>query len=368
MAAASTILILGGSGVFGRLLARELLESTPAQLVLAGRDLRRLESARTLLRANGRVRPLVLDLRQPDALETAARGHLAVVCAAGPFQLFSPDLPAAAVSAGAHWLDLADAPGWVLPLLASAELAALARARGRSVLSGAPCVPALSGLLVRWARELLPGATNARIVLLIGNRGAKGAAAMSSAWSGAADDVRRITLLGRPCSALRVASPDTALLRRDLGLDAEFRVCFEWPPVSLLFALLARTARHLPLIARQHLARAVAFCAVPFGRWGTHQGWLWVELTDRHGRRARAALHGVGQRLAILPSAFALESLLAGQLPSGVLHPTTWLPQAEWLARLQARGVHAKRWSQPALIANPASSSPAGSPPPRGAA
>src|SRR5438094_459743 len=62
----------------------------------------------------------------------------------------------------------------------------------------------------------------------------------------------------------------------------------------------------------------------------------------------QSQLQGVGQRLAILPCAQALDALLSGELAQrGVLHPTTWLSQEAWLARLRARGVLCERSAGP---------------------
>lgn len=84
MAAAPRILIAGGSGVFGRLLARELLQTTAARLVLAGRDRERVTAICGALGDPDRVQPLTLDLSNPKALARAASGCFAVVGAAGP--------------------------------------------------------------------------------------------------------------------------------------------------------------------------------------------------------------------------------------------------------------------------------------------
>src|SRR5947208_3611468 len=114
MAGPPRILIAGGSGVFGRLLARELLASTPAHVVLAGRDPQRLAAACRGLGAHARTEPLILDLQDACALARAAVGCFAVACTAGPFQQLPPDLPRAALEAGAGLLGIRGGRGWVL--------------------------------------------------------------------------------------------------------------------------------------------------------------------------------------------------------------------------------------------------------------
>jgi len=98
------VVVLGASGVFGRLLVREL----QCEVVEASR-------------ATG------ADLRDPESIGRIARGAFAVLCAAGPFQSFDRRCVRAAVDEGAHWLDIADDPQWFFGLIDDAELDARAR-------------------------------------------------------------------------------------------------------------------------------------------------------------------------------------------------------------------------------------------------
>jgi short subunit dehydrogenase-like uncharacterized protein len=339
MAGRPRVLIAGGYGVFGRLLARELLATTPAHLLLAGRDPRRAAAVGRTLTDPSRATPLALDLADPATLERAARGCAAVACAAGPFQGLPRALPAAALGAGAHWLDIADDPGWTLPLLADAPLGARAAAAGLAVVPGLSSVPALSGALVRWCHARQPTATHARVTLFIGNRNSKGAAAIASALDSGIVAPQRVVLpLGRYL-AYRFASPDAALLRAELGLTAEFRVALEWSLASRLLAALAPAARRLAAHRRERLARLLAALSAPLSHLGSIRGCVQAELWGAGGR-ARAALVGTGQRLAILPCALATAALLDGSLAArGLVHPATWLAPDTWVERLQARGL-----------------------------
>ena len=333
------ILIVGGYGVFGRLLARELLATTRASLILAGRDLRRATAACRELGAAGCVAPLALDLADSAALGRAARGCFAVACTAGPFQTLDPRLPAVAVGAGAHWLDIADHVGWVLPLLHDRRLDDAATAADLVVIPGLSSVPALSGALVRWCHERWPDATQGRVTLFIGNRNHKGAGAIASALGAGFGDPRPVQLpLGRR-TAYRFESPDAALLREELGRQVEFRVAFEWSATNWLMAALAPLGRRLDPAARARLARGLAVLATPASRLGADTGCVQAELWDER-RRVAAALVGEGQRLAVLPCALAVEALLARELPArGLVRPGTWLAPDEWVTRLRARGL-----------------------------
>lgn len=344
MAAAPRVLIAGGAGVFGRLLARELLTHSASTLLIAGRDLDRAADACRSLGAGARATPLRLDLREPKALGLAARGCFAVACAAGPFATLPRALPADAVAVGAHWLDIADDPDWVLPLLADRALDHAAAAAGVAVLTGLSTVPALSGLLVRDALAMLPDARRARITLFIGNRNAKGTAAIARVLRGGLRDLRPVSFPFGRYRAYRFRSPDAALLRAELGIEAETRVAFEWQAAGRALALGERLTRGLNPDQLLRIVGALALLAAPFGRFGTDRGCLQAELWDAGGAGARAALISRGQRLAALPCALALEALLADEISGGgVLHPATWLLPEQLMPRLQDRGVRCLR-------------------------
>jgi len=334
-----TVLIAGGYGVFGRLLARELLATTPARVVLAGRDGARAARACRALAMRDRATPLALDLADLSAVARAAAGCFAVACAAGPFQGLPRGLPTSVVGAGAHWLDIADDPDWVLPLLADTTLHTAATAAGLCIMPGLSSVPALSGALARWCHARLPGATRGRITLYIGNRNRKGTGAIASALGAGFGAPRPVALpVGRRL-AYRFASPDAALLRAELGIAVEFRVAFEWGLASWLLAALGPPGRALGVRTRTRLARVLATAAAPLSRLGSPLGCVQSELWDGD-RRARAAFVGGGQRLAILPCALALARLLAGEpLPPGVVSPATWLTPDQWITQLEARGL-----------------------------
>jgi hypothetical protein len=339
MAERPRILIVGGSGVFGRLLARELLRTTSADLVLAGRNAAAVSAARRELGALLRTSATALDLSERQSLARAARGCAAVACTAGPFQELSHELPMTAVQAGAHWVDIGDDDGWVVPILDDRGLDMAARDARVTVIPGLSTAPALSGALARWCHERLPGATQARITLWIGNRNARGAAAIASALS---NRFRRPTLVDLPIGrrmAYLGRSPDTELLRRDLGLEAEFRVVLEWDPAGLLVAGAGLLWPRLGARARSRVADLLSSISRPFGRFGSEGGSLQVELWN-DGRRVTVAALSAGQRLAILPCAIALQRMLEGDLPEGgVVHPAEWFAAEGGVTELRTRGV-----------------------------
>ena len=340
MAAAKRVLIPGGSGVFGRLLARELLATTDVDIVIAGRDPARAEAARLWLDGAGRVETLSLDLEHPDALRRVARGTFAVACTAGPARRLSLDLPMAVAEAGSHWLDMAEDPQWVLPRLGDERLDRTARDAGVAVIPGCSTVPALSGALARWCMGRVSDARRARITLFIGNRNAKGTGSVAGALIGRLRDPCWVQLPWGRTRAFRFDSPDQKLLRNDLGIETEFRVALEWPLAARLVSMAGAALDPLRPEVAERVAGAMAFFSSPLGLLGSATSCLQVEMWPAKGDGVAAALVAEGQRLPILPPAMALERLAeGGSLGTGVLHPAELFDPDTWMAGLRQRGV-----------------------------
>jgi hypothetical protein len=289
------LIVLGASGVFGRLLVRELV-AEPA--------------------------PRWADLRDPDSIARLARGAFAVLCAAGPFQSFDRRCVRAAVDEGAHWLDIGDDPAWFFGLIDDAQLDARAREQHVAVIPGLSTLPAISGALVqllgvrRLAAALECGSLLPRdvtITLGIGNRNAKGAGSIASALAG---DGRTII------------TPDRELLRRE-GIDARTFVKFQLPGAALMFRLAKRLG-----IKPQTLSRIAA----PISRFGTDASF--VEAVSPNGT---ARVDARGQRLAILPIAIVANRLLNGLTLEGVMPPSRAIDGEELLESLRSAGCDVAR-------------------------
>lgn len=332
------ILIPGGYGVFGRLLAQEILDSMSAQVVIAGRDFRRAVKACRALGTG--AEPLALDLNNLEAVGRAADECFAVVCTAGPFQDLDLNLPLIAALSGAHWLDISDFDGWVVPLLANKDLHAISLKAKTVIMPGMSTVPALSGILARWGSTRVPECRRARVTLFIGNRNAKGTGAITSALTSGFHDPVVVDLpIGRR-PAYRFHSPDKFLLGEDLALEGEFRVAFEWTITQKMMALAYGVGRKLGPFGRARLARWLSVIAIPFSWLGSNIGCVKAEVFSESGHGATCFLIGEGQRLAVLPCLLALEALSKGDLPCrGCLTPHVWLPPEVWIERLSARGV-----------------------------
>ncbi len=143
------VLVLGGYGNFGGIISGVLARMDGVEVVVAGRD----GAAAARFAAPLGVEPAALDAG--DARLAARLSRLRcewVVHTAGPFQGATHRVARAALAAGASYVDIADARGFVNGIVA---LDAEARTRGVLLLAGASSVPALSSAVVdRFAPEL----------------------------------------------------------------------------------------------------------------------------------------------------------------------------------------------------------------------
>lgn len=137
------ILIIGGYGRFGARLMRLLADAPELELIIAGRS-REKADALCAEPAEAQLTPLRFDRSQDVEGQIARLRPDWVVDAAGPFQRYGARpyaVPEAAMMSGAHYLDLADASGFVTGI---GQLDTRAQDAGTVVLSGASSVPALS--------------------------------------------------------------------------------------------------------------------------------------------------------------------------------------------------------------------------------
>lgn len=140
------VVVLGGYGNFGQVIVRKLAASN-MRVWVAGRDLAKAEA---LARETG-CQALQLDMQAGDLSERLrALGANLLISTAGPFQHQDYRVPSAAIAAGMHYVDLADARAFVCGI---GELDGAAKAAGVLVCSGASSVPALAAAVID---ELLP--------------------------------------------------------------------------------------------------------------------------------------------------------------------------------------------------------------------
>src|SRR5689334_11986520 len=142
------VLVVGGTGAFGRRLVDQLAATLDCELILASRTASKLDAAIADLKSKYPSRAIegaVLDKDTvaPDRLR--ALNLSVVVDAAGPYQDAEPALARTAIAAGVNYVDLADARDFVEDF---AKLDADAKAAGVVAITGASSTPALSNAVL----------------------------------------------------------------------------------------------------------------------------------------------------------------------------------------------------------------------------
>ncbi len=274
------ILLVGGTGVFGRLLAEGLMKDGHSDLIIAGRN---LDLATEVANALG-CRAAQIDRDGTDLqarlLEIAPE---IVIDAAGPFQAYGQDpyrLARAAIAVGAHVMDLADDAAFVAGISSLDDEAKTASVVVRSGVSSVPC---LSSAVVRDLSKGLHRTERIDIAILPGNRAPRGRSVMAAilaqvgkpipGWDGAYGWIghKRISVPGSwiDRAASPIGAPDLLLFKQHFGAEAvRFRAGLELPFLHFGLALIAWLCRTgalkspttwLPLLHR------IARLTEPFG-------------------------------------------------------------------------------------------------------
>ncbi len=331
--ARTLVLILGGSGVFGRRIAANLAKREELDLVIAGRD---AAAAAALVRSlgAGRAASLAVDLAKADAVPRLLAAKPAVIVdAAGPFQSRNLALPRLCAERGIHYVDIADARervAWI------GSLDAAARVEHAAIVSGASTVPALTTAIVD---ELAP---NRREVVAID----VGIAPSHHAPRGLATASAILGYCGKPIPAItgdeaiygwgdltrhdypapvgerwlsNVDTPERALWRARYPAleEVTIRAGLEVSVLHLGLSLLSRGVRLGVLPSLQRFAKPGLRIAAAFDWLGTGAGAMHVRVLTRDAN-ARAASreavliteYGDGPQVPAAPAALVVKKLL----------------------------------------------------------
>ncbi|MEL6765686.1 MAG: saccharopine dehydrogenase NADP-binding domain-containing protein [Pseudomonadota bacterium] len=356
------LLIIGATGIFGRKLVRHLSGEPGLRLFLGARDDARAAglAAEIAPHAEATLTPVAVDTRRTLGETLARLKPWCVVDCTGPFQEADHRVARAALEAGAHIVDIADAPGY---LGGYAEaLDACARRAGRAAIGGASSTPALSGAVVSHLAEPMREVTDIEIVIAPGGRGRVGRAVIEAvlSYAGRAVPAWRAGKLGHltgwrgakriridglgPRRAAPVETADAALLGPRFGVrgDIVFRASLESIPEQLgmeVLAALRSLWQSMPL--RWLAAPLLGMRALT--RIGTSDtGAMQVTLRGSGPDGDEATAHwtliarkGDGPVVPILPAAAAVRALAAGRLGPGARLASEALTLPEIVAEME---------------------------------
>ena len=303
-------LVLGGYGNFGARICRALAGSPGIELLVAGRDAQRATAFASSL--GGTVSGVRIDVQAADLAGTLrGLGVELVIHTAGPFQNQDYRVPQAVAAAGADYIDLADGRRFVCDF--PAALDATFRHAGRTAVSGASTVPALSSAVVDHLSAGWQHIRSIDICIAPAQGAPRGEATLAGVlaycgepirvWQGGrwvempgwADPVKVEFARMKPRRGALCDIPDLELFpaRYEGVHSVMFRAALEVGLTQRAFAFLAFMRRAGLLPAPQKLAPLLHATGGVFDALGTALGGMVVRVEgiDAQGRPARRAWH-----------------------------------------------------------------------------
>jgi hypothetical protein len=294
------VVVLGGTGNFGARICRALARDAGIELVVAARDIARVQGFASELG----VRSAVLDTSDAGfATRLAELRPGLVIHTAGPFQGQDYDVARACARAASHYVDLADGRRFVCDF--GAALDEDFRAAGRCAITGASTVPALSSAVVDRYLGRFARLDSIDFCIAPGQRAPRGPATIAGVlsycgtpvqvWQDGRWQEQRGWAAPRPVRFARMKPrrgalcdiPDLELFpQRYPGVSpVTFRAALEVAPTQYAFAALAALrARGVPLASRR-IATLLHLAGKLFDPLGTPDGGMVVRLRgqDREG-------------------------------------------------------------------------------------
>lgn len=352
MEAAKRILIVGGYGNVGRVIAQELAQCSAGSLIIAGRSLAKAQALADEL--PGDATALAFDVGMGKEHAAALKGaDLVIMC----LDHHNALLARHCLEAGIHYIDITATRSILQDI---EQLEPVAQANHATALLSVGLAPGLTNLLVKHCQSQLPGMTAADIFIQLGSGDAHGAAAiqwtlrnLNHSYTIQKDgqtravqsftDGKQTTFPGqpRPCTAYRFDFSDQHTLPRTLGLDGvSTRLCFDTPAMTHGFALLRRLGftRLLNVAWIEKLATATLLRIHLGSSAFAIQAVGHAPASD--STPVDCALQGQGEgRITALVAAQAARYLLSRDLAPGVLHLEQVFSLADFLPQLQEAGV-----------------------------
>jgi hypothetical protein len=238
------VVVLGGAGNFGARIVRALHGEHGFELIAAGRRAVAVPGAPDVPLA-------VVDIHHPDlAAQLKALAPDLVIHCVGPFQGQAYHVAQAVLAADADYLDLADSREFVAGF--SAAVNATALRHGRTAITGASTLPALSTAVIDEMARDCASLESIQTVIAPGQLAPRGAATLAAVLS----------YLGRPVMQWRNGRWATGwgwmdLKRFDLGFGTRWGALCDVPDLALLparYAGVQTVSFHAALEVRfQHL-------------------------------------------------------------------------------------------------------------------
>jgi saccharopine dehydrogenase-like NADP-dependent oxidoreductase len=352
------IIILGGYGTFGRLIAEQLARPG-VKLVIAGRDVVKGQAyARSLNAVFVRC-----DATNAASLGEAIAGAHLVINASGPFQAQDYSIPRSCIEQGCHYIDLGDGREYVAGV---SQLDEEARARGVFICVGASTTPAITSAAVAELRLLVPKIRSIKVALNAGNRNPAGVSTIASILSYVGRPVRvwqhhqwrdipgwglgEFINFPEPVGRRRVQLcdvPDLELFPRLFDADTVvFKAGIELTLFNYMIAGLGQLRKLRPSLNLPTLARPLVTISKLFKSLGTLHGsfGVWVTGDDGAERSLAFVAPQNGPRVPSSPAVLLSRKLLAGGIAERGASPCVgFIRLAEFAEHLSQFGIRVVR-------------------------
>ena len=362
------ILILGGYGVFGGRLAELLADERTLELVIVGRDAAKANKFCEQHQSLARMTPLSADRSDIEQVLQAVMPDI-LVDASGPFQDYGDmryQVVEACIRNSVHYMDLADAPEFVLGI---DQFDAAAKVAGVFVLSGLSSFPVLTAAVLRVLETKLTiktviggiapsphagvGQNVMRAVLGYAGRDVKllrGGEA--STGIGLVENIR-YTISPPGCLPLEnlryslVDVPDLQLIPKlvpsvsDIWMGAG-------PLPDILHRMLNLLAFFRWLLRLKSLAPLAPLCywVMNAFRFGDHRGGMFIEVSDGSGSGKIVAWHLLaegddGPYIPSMAAEIVIRQSLGGRHPEAGARPgTTAVSLSDYDKAFKGRKIH----------------------------
>jgi short subunit dehydrogenase-like uncharacterized protein len=330
------VVVVGGYGAVGRVVALTLAETFRARVVVVGRDGRRAEElART---GRGTLTAQACDVGRPEDVDRVLAGAAAVVMCV---ERANEALARACFERGIHYVDISAS---VAVLDAVGRLDTLAKSSGAAAVLSVGLAPGLTNVLARHCVDRLPAARSVDIAILLGLAGDHGPDSVR--WTmenmSAAAGRSRSARVRLPEFGLRTVHPfpfsDQYTLTRTLDRPVTTRLCFDSAALTgVLFGL--RAAGLFRLLTRLGASGLLTGASSRI-RAGGDRFVVQATATDGAGARVSAAVAGNEEcRATGLVAAQVVARLLHAPGPPGVHQIDQVVEAGSFLHTLQRHGL-----------------------------
>ncbi|MGB7417453.1 MAG: saccharopine dehydrogenase NADP-binding domain-containing protein [Thermosynechococcaceae cyanobacterium] len=346
------ILIIGGYGNVGRIIATELSKRLPKHVIVAGRDYQKAKDFS--LELNQQVIPMALDISRISVNEEFLEDvGIVVMC----LDMENIEFARLCIQRGIHYIDISAS----YSILSQIEmLNKEAEMAGATVVLSVGLAPGLTNLLTKHCQSKVPNMTYSDIYILLGMGDIHGDAALQ--WTlknldGAFticndgeikrvksfEDVKQTVFpkqLGKR-NAYRFNFSDQHVLPKTLGLKSvSTRFCFDSAWMTMLLAILTKAG-----ISRLLSIKGVEGFLVGLLKqlhFGSAEFVVKVEgsTSQEQGDLYECSLWGeVEGRVTGLVAAKVAENLVLSSYPSGVFHIEQLFTLHEFLENLGQHGL-----------------------------